>query len=642
METKKRLAALVMRQVQESLGLSAGEFEYSRHPGPSHLHDPFGYKGMRELAMHLHRLKKEQEKDETLLLVIRSDYDTDGVCASAVLTGGLSVFGFHFRVFVPTMETGYGLNRADIDKIKADNEADGHKVAMILTADNGISSYAGISYAASKGIDVLVTDHHPGDGNIPHAKAVVDANQPDDLYPFKGNSGACVAWKAMLAYASMFEKEKLPLVGRLIVFAGISNVADVMPMRNENRYTVVAAINILKELMKKPTYQEMADTPYPEYNTLFHGLFDLISLLQQSKDEKRQKARKNPIPLAINEELIAYYISPLLNSPRRVHETCLEAMGAFLVSDMGVRQQIIKRLIELNEEKSKLRDEVLNALPPGTSQPVICANTRKGISGLVAGKLSEQSKLPSIVFSRLDETYGDAIYADVPANGRLTASARSNRMFPLDLLISKMNAEWAKSHPGQGALISGGGHATAAGITIDAENYGAFCQIFAKVLVDVYAETLSTAEAMELPENEITLVLSQDGIMARYQVMENGELHIEETPVETSGLASDAEKTVEFLESMRPFGEEFEAETTFRIVFGNSVYSHGWNPDFWKTFKFDLYGMEVLTFDIAWAKEVKQALERGETVSGSGKLKLNEFRGNITPQLLIAGAGKQQ
>lgn len=630
----EKINTLVREQVQRHLGMSQEEFEYSRNPDPSHLHDPFGYKDMRELVMCLHHLKTRQEKDSSLLLVLRSDYDTDGVCASALLTGALSAFGFQFRVFVPTMESGYGLCKADVDKIKADNEMAGHKVAMILTADNGISSFSGISYAQSLGIDVLVTDHHPASGHVPLAKAVVDPNQENDLYPFKGNSGACVAWKAMLAYASMYDREKLPLIERLIVFAGISNVGDVMPMRGENRYTVVAAVRILKELMDKPTYEKMADTPYPGYNAVFHGLFDLISILQQHKDKKRAKEKKKPAPLAINEELIAYYLSPLLNAPRRVHDTCLEAMGAFLVSDMATRQQVIWRLVELNEEKSKLRDDVLNALPPNTTCPIICANTRKGISGLIAGKLASQSILPSFVFSRLDETYPDAVYAVPPAEGRLTGSARSS-VIPLDRLVSEMNQYWAKENKGQDALILGGGHAGAAGVSIDAKNYGAFCQIFGKAVLNVHAEMAKTGQLAETPENQITLALMPSGLVAQRQAMEGGQLVIEETPVDTACFAKDAKDAVDFLESLRPFGEAFRAETTFKLVFGEEVYGHAWNPDFWKTFKFSLYGVEVLTFDKGWADEVKQALEEGKTVEGFGKLKLNTFRGRTTPQIVI-------
>ena len=636
-----KLNTLVKNQVKESLGVSDEELEYLRHPAPEHLHDPFGYKGMRELVGCLHALKLRQEKDESLLLIVRSDYDTDGVCASACLSAALDAFGFAYRMFVPTMDDGYGFKPKDVDRMKAENEIQGYKIAMILTADNGISSYAAVKYAKEQGIDVLITDHHPGKGGRLYlAKAVVDANQPDDLYPFKGNSGACVAWKAMLAYASMYDREKMPLIERLIVFAGISNVADVMPMRGENRYMVKAALKILNEIMRAADYKKIADTPYTAYNAAFHGLYDLMVMFKEHKDAQRMKRRKKPVPLALNEELIGWYLSPLLNAPRRVHDTCLEAMAALLVSDVKTRRCAIERLIALNEEKSKLRDDVLNALPPGRAEPVICANTRKGISGLIAGKLAEGSPFPSIVFSRLDEKYPDAIYVSPPADGKLTASARSNERVPLDRLMKMVNQEWAGTHPGQNPLISGGGHATSAGMTIDARNYSEFRELIRKNIACLYAETAD--EIKSLVENRITLTVGENKLTAQFPAIRDGRLAVYAAEVDIDTFADDAREAVEWLESLRPFGEGCMAETQIAVVFGSSVKGRRWNPNFWETFKFDLYGVEVLTWDISWARQVKAALGSGELqrkpVTGIGKLKLNYYHGYVTPQLVIGPA----
>lgn len=624
------LQAIVEEQIRQHLNVSPEEFEYLRHPSPSHLHDPFCYKDMRELVMHLHRFKKEQEKDESLLLMVDGDYDTDGICASVILTAALSVFGFTFRVYIPTMEDGYGLSKKAVDKMKADNEQHGtYKIGMILTADNGIAAFSGISYAKSLGIDVLVTDHHPGGEHLPNAKAVVDANRPGDLYPFKGNSGACVAWKAMLAYAAMFDKDKLPLIERLIVFAGISNVADIMPLRNENRYTVIAAVNIVKEIRAAKTYKEIADTPYDGYNTVFYGLYDLIDILQKEKDKKRRLEEKQPIPLPMNEELFAWYLSPLLNAPRRVHDTCLEGLAVFLTSDMKLRHHIIHRLVELNEEKSKLRDDVLYALPPNAQTTVLCANTKKGISGLIAGKLSERTGLPAVVFSRQDDEMEDVIYTEVPKDGKITGSARSNACYPLDRIMEKMNAKYPN-------LIFGGGHTTAAGFTIDAKNYTLFHNLFHEMMGEVQNEVLEEGLVVPVPDNRITLSIG-DGITAVCERVEDGSQKPVVHELNTKMFADEIKATIALLEGLRPFGEMFEAETSFDVQFTNKVYGHGWDPDFWKTFKFNLFGVEVLTFDIKWADKVMKALENNETVTGVGKLKLNLFRGKITPQIILKG-----
>lgn len=627
--SKTHLNALVEQQVRQHLDVSQEEFEYLTHPSPNHLHDPFYYKDMRELVMLLHGFKQKQEKDPSLLLIVDGDYDTDGICATAILTGALSVFGFQFRVYVPSMEDGYGLSPVAVDKMRSQYEKDGYRIGMILTADNGISAFSGINYANTLKIDVLVTDHHPAKEKLPAAKAIVDPNRLDDLYPFKGNSGGCVAWKTMLAYAGMYQKDAKLLIERLIVFAGISNVGDIMPIRNENRYTVTAALSIIKDLINKTNYKDIADTPYRDYNTLFYGLYDLITLLQKSKDEKRAKKRKQPVPLPMNEELFSWYLAPLLNAPRRVHDTCLEGMAAFLVPDEAVRKKVIERLIELNEEKSKLRDRVMEKLEPGLSHIVICANTRKGISGLIAGKLSEQSRMPSIVFSRFDPEDETVIYTEVPNDGILTGSARSNAAIPLDRIMDKMN----QIQPG---ILSGGGHSTAAGFSIKAKDYPRFREILAKILPEVYQETLLECGVVAVPENTITIYATKSiPLTAEFQISIDGEIETENTELDTKTFSADAKDTISFLESLRPFGEGFCSETKFELVFDNSIYTMEWDPDFWKTFKFSLYGVEVLTFDIEWAKTVKTELEKGETVRAVGKLRLNEFRGKVTPQMVI-------
>lgn len=622
----ERLNALLEAQVRRHLDVSPEELEYLRHPDPAHLHEPLSYKNMQELVLRLHELKKLQEKHPENLLVVHGDYDTDGICAAVILAASLNMFGFKFRIHIPTMEDGYGLTRTSVEKIRERFGKNGNKVHTILTADNGISAFGGVAYAKMLGIRVLVTDHHPSDGDLPDADVVVDANRPGDLYPFKGNSGACVAWKAMLAYANAFERKNRSLIERLIVFAGLSNVADVMPMRNENRYTVTAALAIVKDLLAKGP----SETGIRYYDTAFEALYDLVTELQADKDRKRKKkGKKKPVPLPMNEELFSWCLSPLLNAPRRVHDTCLEALSVFLVSDRDIRKRLIGRLLELNETKGIMRDRVLDAV--GTPDVLLCANTKKGISGLVAGKLSERTGLPSIVLSRNDPDYPNPVYTDLtmPKDGTLSGSARSNELYPLNELIAEINARI----PG---LVRGGGHAGAAGITIQAKDYGRVRGLIGEILPAIYARAVAEARVRTVPENALDLYVTENGLIARYQVLdEKGAITYGQVSLAEKTFAADAKEAYAFIESLRPFGEGYMREPAFRLVFDRGIYKHGWNPDFWKTFKCDVYGVEVLTFDGAWANEVKAALAKGAVVTGVGKLRMNEFRGRVTPQIVL-------
>lgn len=626
----EQLNTLIEKQVRRHLNVSPEEFEYLTHPCPEHLHDPLYYKDMREMVMYLRKLKEKQRQDPRLLLAVDGDYDTDGVCGAVILTAALSVFGFRFRVYIPSMNEGYGLNPAAVNKMKQQFETGEDYIGAILTADNGINAFSGIRYARSLGIDVLVTDHHPAPGKLPDANILVDPGRADDLYPFKGNSGACVAWKAMLAYAEMFEKEKKPLIEKLIVFAGISNVADAMPIRNENRYMVKAAVEELSRIRSTLNYKETVRTPYPEYNAVFHGLYDLFHMLQNKKDENRIKQKKKPTPLPENEELISWYIASLLNAPRRVHDTCMEALSVFLVSDDTVRARVITRLLELNDEKSKLRDTVLNALEKKPKPPVLCINTKKGISGLIAGKLAEETGLPSIVFSHYDPENPDAVYEEVPDVERLSGSARSNEFCPLDQLLIWIN----ERRPG---MVSGGGHKTAAGFSISSRNLKEFASLVEEAIPIICEKMTQVAEIETVPENIITLYVKGQEVQAEYQVKTAEGIELRTDTINTETLSHDVMESVAFLETLRPYGQGFMEETKIRLVIpGREIYRFNWNPDFWKTFKFHLYGVEVLTFDIPWADKVKQELERGNAVSGIGTLKINEFRGRKTPQLLLA------
>lgn len=622
------LRAVTENQIRAYLNVSDDEFMKLKNPAPEDMHDPGQYSDMTRLVAYLHEEKIRQAKDPQKILAIFGDYDTDGVLASAVLSAGLAVFKFRYMAGIPTMDEGYGINPSAVDRILTLTGKQGYKLDMIITADNGIAAYDGIAYAAEKGITVLVTDHHPAGDKLPQGAMVcVDPWKKKDKYPFKYNSGATVAWKVMLAYATAYEQDKLPLIERLIVLAGMSNVADIMPLTDENRYMVVAAVKILDELRHEYNYKKMADTEYEFYNTVFWGLHDLIHLLQDAKDAKRIQSGKKPMPLPSNEELISWYLSPMLNAPRRVHSTCLEAMSALLVPDHKTRQDIIKQLIELNSMKTEFRDKVLSKIDPEDNSPVVCVNTRNGICGLIAGNLSANREMPSIVFARRDDNSNTIIYDEIPEKGTLTASARSNELCPLDKVIKEVNRQC----PG---MIRGGGHATAAGITIDAKDYLTLKEILPGICEKIIGE--SKAMGVAVAENAVRIICKGGNLSVTFSRVIEGVLTLQTEFLDGKLFAHDIIDTYNFLESLRPFGEGFKANTRFELVFDNSILNMKWEPDFRKTFKFNLYGAECLTFNEAWANQVKEDLKADKEIVAAAQIKMNVFRGNTTPQLQLS------
>ncbi len=622
------LRAVTENQIRAFLNVSDDEFIKLQNPAPEDMHDPGEYSDMVKFAAYLFKEKERQVKDPSKILGMFGDYDTDGICSSAISGASLNVFGFRYIIGIPTMDDGYGLSPSAVDRLIQSAEKQGYKLDMIITADNGIKADDGIAYAAGKGITVLVTDHHPAGNKLPQGASVcIDPWKKDDKYPFKYNSGATVIWKAMLQYAMTYEQESLPLIRRLIVFAGMSNIADGMLITDENRYMVVAAVKALDEIRYTYDYRKIADTEYEIYNTVFWGLHDLIYLLQEDKDRKRLQKQKSSVPLPSDEELITWYLSPMLNAPRRVHETCFEGISAFLVPDHKTRQDIIRNLIELNSIKTELRDKVLNAVNPENMSPVMCVNTRAGIGGLIAGKLSENSEMPSIVFTKRDDDSEEVIYDTVPEKGTLTASARSNGLCPLDRLMNEVN----RAFPG---MIKGGGHATAAGMTIDAKNYAALKDMVPDICKRIIEE--NKAAGVPVAENKVRILYSNMELSVEFVRIEEGVpvAHVEYLDLKL--FAKDVADTCKFLESLRPFGEGFEAETDFEFVFDSSVTKMDWNPDFYDTFKFKISGVEFLTFDKEWGEKVKEDLEAGKQITAKAKIAMNTFRGRTTPQFKLS------
>lgn len=622
------LRAITENQIRSFLNVSDEEFASLKNPAPEQMHDPGEYSDMKRLVAYLHEEKARQARDPQKILAVFGDYDADGVCSSGVLSASFCVFKFRYMVGIPTMDEGYGLSQAAVDRMVELARKQGYKIDMIITADNGIGAHDGIAYAATNGITVLVTDHHPTGSVLPQGAAVcVDPWKKGDNYPFKYNSGATVAWKTMLEYAKTYEPDKLPLIERLIVLAGMSNVADVMKLTDENRYMVVQAMKMINELRREYDYKKMADTEYIAYNTIFWGIHDLVTLLQESKDQKRREKGKGPVPLPSNEELISWYIAPMLNAPRRVHGTCLEAMSALLVSDHELRKSIIKNLIELNSMKTDFRDKVLKKIDVQDESPVICVNTRHGISGLIAGRLAETREMPSIVFSRRDDNSDTVIYDEVPEEGTLSASARSSELCPLDRVIEEVNRQC----PG---MIQGGGHATAAGMTIQAKDYKKLKAMLPDICKRIIEQ--SKAAGVAVVENKVIISCLGGNLCASFGKLEDGVLVPQQEFLDAKIFARDVTDTYRFLESLRPFGAGFEADTNFELVFDNSIYDMHWQPSFWKTFKFNLYGVECLTFDEEWADNVKKRLKDGETIRAAAQIKLNTFRGQTTPQLQLS------
>ena len=604
----------------EYLGLPESALDAIRHEDHTSLHDPYLYHGMNELVDALHATPKDA------LIVVDTDYDTDGIMSACVLHAGLSELGFRHTIFIPSMADGYGLNQHAIDAMI-------HtwgKPHTILTADNGVSAFEGVEYANSLGIRVLVTDHHMGGTTSAPALALVNPNRGDyqDPYPFKGNAGATVAWKLLMAYAMRYQPSAIPALDALVVFAGIANVADVMPIIDENHYMVRCAVDHLSEVQagRKPF------TPGTSagYQLVFQALAELIQTMQTLRDAERVREGKKPSKLPTDEQLISWYLSPLLNAPRRVHSTPREAFYALLHPDPIQRRTNAEALYAMNKEKSELRDKVLNAIDGqhlGKNANVLFVNTRHGIAGLIAGQIAERTGKPTFVFAQPTDSpqqvYG---YPVMPATLTLSGSARSS-LQPLPDLIDRI----IQVDPD--IVVGGGGHANAAGYSIRADKLNDF-----RILAELHAG-YQLEEMRQLAESSgQALKTLNRAILSFFDGFTNAEavwFNINRLQ------ANDVIEYCRFTESLKPFGKDFEVMPSFEMHIDASQLKHcNYDPNFWsgRTFKASINGIEILTFDLDLAEKIKKLAEENCNVITrvKARISLNEFRGKVTPQIVLS------
>ena len=640
-----KLLDVVIQATEQATGMSKDQLVAFANADSSVLHDPFLLDGMEELVDNLHQFAEYQKQYPEMLCIVDTDYDADGVMSALEASGGLSVFGINHRVYAPSRADGYGLNRKAVDDI-----IDRYKnVGMILTGDNGSKAFEGVEYAQSLGIPVLVTDHHLAHGDLAPASVVVNPNKDGDNYPFKGNAGAAVVWKLMMAYASKYDVLAKPLIEDLIVFAGIANVSDVMPILDENHYMVKQAVRRIRELIdikhkgfprgNPLTYQRVSNTGIAGYDTVFHGLFDLIHGIQEYKDNIQIAKGSKPKPLKDNEELIGWYISPTINAVGRVRGETITAFAGVLSPLPQERMAAIHQMMEDNDYKSMLRDAVIDQIEPskhfGTNGNVLFVNARAGIVGLIAGRVAERTGNASCVFGRELPTnitvFEPNFIEDAPEDLRISCSARSNELQPLHIIFERINERCPHMQ------LQGGGHAGAAGYSILYKYAAEFRQVFDRVAGEVKVEMERLAA-----ENPDAIVFAN--IVPISLQERKGCINISNI----ENLKAQCLEVLDFQDSIRPFGKDFDGQTKFLLQFTprdlNETPQIQTQWTFWggKSFKFTMNGIAALTFDTKFADTVKRALatEPDTVFECECTLDKNEFRGTVTPQLMMSGGRK--
>ena len=394
-------------------------FEQARaffRPSLDALHDPFLMKDMDVAVERLHRAVTAGEK-----ILVYGDYDVDGTTAVALVYSFIHRFTDRVDFYIPDRyDEGYGVSYKGIDWA-ADGGFD-----LLITLDCGIKATDKVEYARSKGIEVIICDHHlPGDA-LPAAVAVLDPKREDCHYPFDDLSGCGVGFKLVQAYSKQYGipfETLIPLLDLLVV----SISSDLVTMVGENR---VLAHFGLKQLNENPC----------------KGLAAMISL-------------SNLEPGHISIDDIVFKIGPRINAAGRMESGRL-AVELLKATDARTALQIGEKINENNNERKnidrEITQEALEMVQDGrclaSENATIVYNPKwsKGVVGIVASRLVEAYYKPTVVLTK--------------SNGFVTGSARSVAGFDLYEAIESC----------ADLLENFGGHVYAAGLTLREENVPEF------------------------------------------------------------------------------------------------------------------------------------------------------------------------
>ncbi len=374
-------------------------------------YDPQRMTGMDRAVARLYQAVQRGEN-----VGVFGDFDVDGVTGTAIISEGLATLGINVVPYLPRRsEEGHGLSNSAIDQLI------GQGVTLIITVDCGVTSAPEVAHARTLGADMIITDHHLPQDELPNAAAVLNPKLPGGTYPFFDLCGAGLAFKLM---QGLYEFHGQPWNVGLLELAALGTIADLVPLVDENRYLVQRGLTALS-------------------NTRRPGMLALY-----------RRARVDPGH--IDTETVSFQIAPRINSPGRMGHA-MDSYQLLTCSSQVEAEHLADHIEDLNRERRNQSEEayrialehVSAAVSSGTPSILMVEDRRidAGVSGIVASRLVETYFRPAVVVSTRGEN--------------LVASARSIPGFNLAEAFAKF----------QDRMVRYGGHAQAAGFTIAKDRY---------------------------------------------------------------------------------------------------------------------------------------------------------------------------
>ena len=432
--------------------VTAEEAKLFLRPKLDRLHDPLEFLSMDKAVARLARAVREKE-----LVFIHGDYDVDGICSTTILTRVIRWLGGKAMPFIPRrIEDGYDLSDAGVN---AALEA-GAKV--VVTCDCGTGAVAPISRLCSSGVDVVVTDHHLPSGELPDCLAILNPKRPGCGYPDKDLAAVAVTWKLCLALVRALGANENPIWAMLDLVA-LATVADVAPLRGENRVFVRWGLKMLAETRN----------------------IGMRALLRAAGLDGRE----------LTAGRIGFILAPRLNAAGRLGHA-IRGVQLLLTEDEHEANVIARELEELNKRRQEIDHATLEqarervvAMDLDEQYSIVLADDtwHPGVVGIVASRLVEEFGRPTVLIAMSGE------------QGK--GSGRSIPKFDLHGALGQ-----SREH-----LLRYGGHRAAAGITIARDKVGDFAARFNEVARSV----LTPADLV--PEIRVDLEVSIDGLDGRIE-----------------------------------------------------------------------------------------------------------------------------
>jgi single-stranded-DNA-specific exonuclease len=383
-------------------------------------------------------------------ILIVGDFDADGATSSALMMLALRAMGFESVDFlVPNrFDYGYGLT-PEIVELAQQKTPD-----IIITVDNGISSVDGVACANKRGIKVIITDHHLPGKVLPDAAAIINPNQPDCEFPCKNLAGVAVAFyllsalRAKLRTNQWFEKNSLPVpnMANYLDLVALGTVADVVPLDQVNRVLVNQGLLRIRSGLARP------------------GILALLRIA--GKDHSRIVASD-----------MGFAVSPRLNAAGRLDDIS-RGIQCLLTDDPAQALELAQELEQLNQDRKAIEQgmqqealKIVDDLPLDGQQELpaaLClyqADWHQGVVGLLASRIKEKFHRPVAVFANDKE-------------GILKGSVRS---IPGLHIRDALDAV-ATQNPG--LITKFGGHAMAAGLSLEKSSLKAFEQALQQQVMD--------------------------------------------------------------------------------------------------------------------------------------------------------------